>query len=319
MDMQDAAAKEFRRGRVRAGMWAFAVWIVGGPVCSALGLPPLLATIIFGVVAGIVFLFKLHGSVDTENVLRDSGSVPPVLDTNPPKTPEVGSTQSVGISELDYFLSTDFDPYLRGAPWLSNAESRATLDWNLHVPARPTRKVLSEDGRSYLDVSDYGAALVPPSDEAMEIFARMNQEERLNLHDLLSSLQLRAETISKTPGILLHPSARASLWGQALARIGDHYHEVGNRERTLFFTGSAWNLSRYPIFGVQLALLLLTIGDVDGAKLLLESYLVEYPTSRQNSFLIVNPFITDTQLQYLSARVRERLAAIETSQRINAG
>jgi len=56
MRMQDAVGKEFGRGRVRAGRWGFAIWIVGALVSAALGLPPLLAVVMAGVLAGVVLL-----------------------------------------------------------------------------------------------------------------------------------------------------------------------------------------------------------------------------------------------------------------------
>jgi hypothetical protein len=186
-------------------------------------------------------------------------------------------------------------------------------------PSKPKQDMFfSQDGRSYLDVSDYGVASVLPSDEALSILSAMDSEEKLNLHSLLSELQLRLEKISKTPGMLLHPSARASLWGRALARIGDHYYALWNHDRTLFFMASAWSLSHYPVFAVQLALLLLKRGNIEAAKGLFQTYLLEYPNSRKGSMLLVNAYITDSDLQHLAATVRENLAAIETSGRMKS-
>jgi apolipoprotein N-acyltransferase len=63
------------RGRVRASRWAFAVGIVGSSVSVAAGLPASIAVVSFGVLAGIVFLLKLHGSFNTENVLDEASVV----------------------------------------------------------------------------------------------------------------------------------------------------------------------------------------------------------------------------------------------------
>jgi hypothetical protein len=59
------------------------------------GCSTLLAVVIFCVVSGIVFLFKLYRSFDTANVFSDSGPVPPALPTSPTEFPESGSTYSV--------------------------------------------------------------------------------------------------------------------------------------------------------------------------------------------------------------------------------
>jgi hypothetical protein len=313
MDLENSVEKELRRGRARAWAWGFATWMLGSSVSSAMGLPTVLAAITFGVLAVGVFLFLLRGSFDADNVLREAARhvAPIAIGTREIREAEPASALEVAeITEGDYFLSTEFDAYLRETPWLREAESKTELDWELTVPATPTDKIVSIGGRSYYDVSDYGTELVPPSEEAMLILAEISEGEKINLHALLHSLQSRMEKVSGTPGIILHPTTRACLWAQALAKISDHYYEVGNGERTLFFIESAWNLSRHPIFGVQLGVLLLKAGNVEGARYFFQNYLADYQNCLKGSNHVVNPFITQKDLEYLAARVREKLVVI---------
>jgi hypothetical protein len=106
---------------------------------------------------------------------------------------------------------------------------------------------IHDDEEPVVGVSDYGTLSVPPSDVASTILSAMTQEEKANFNDLLGHLQAWSESACGTPGLLLHPQARASLWGAALAKMADHFRETGRNDRALFFVGAAWNISKHPL------------------------------------------------------------------------
>jgi hypothetical protein len=174
------------------------------------------ALIIFGALAVIVYFFMLRGSFDTENVLREVGPVPPVVPVPLPEKLEIDSAQpdvSLRMREADYFPSTDFDEYFRHTPWLSKTETTAELDWNLQVPSKPESTIVTVDGKQYHDVSDYGEAFVPPTDEAVATVSAMNPEEQLNLYSLLNSLQAQWIRSTKHSACVFTP-AHALLFGE---------------------------------------------------------------------------------------------------------
>jgi hypothetical protein len=214
------------------------------------------------------------------------------------------------IFDGGYFLSDFYDPYLQGRRWMCIDEMKARTEWNPQVPATPKNKFISSSGELYQDISDYGTVDVPPSDHAMRILSAMTAEEKLNLHDVLKQLQVRMETITKTPGILLHPDKRAGLWGKAIANISDHYYQIGNQQRALFFMEAAWNLSKHPLFAVHAGLLKSRAGDLAQAKGLLENYLAEYRNVRSVVLNSVYPFIKEEELESVAQSAREALASI---------
>jgi len=127
-----------------------------------------------------------------------------------------------------------------------------------------------------MDTSDYGPLSEPPSDLASTILSAMTDEERSNLLDLLDRLQDWHESVSENRGLLFHPEARAALWGTALARMADHFREIGQNQRALFLMGAAWNISKYPVFAFNAALLCLSCSDLSRARSLFEDYLFTY-------------------------------------------
>jgi len=177
--------------------------------------------------------------------------------------------------------------------------------------ADPNRQVLHE-GKAHWDVSDYGTLFVPPSDSASTILSAMTKEERTNFNTLLASLQTWHEGVSETPGLLFHPEARACLWAAALAKIADHFRLIRQDGRALFFIGAAWNISNYPVFAYNAALLSLNEGDAARAKNLLRSYLAEYQkVLKSATMILINPEITEQELNDLAESARARLIALE--------
>ncbi len=71
-------------------MWGFAVCLLGAVVGSALGLPPLVATMVFVVIGVIVYLVKLQGSFKPENALRDAG-----FDTDAASAQDANASDSI--------------------------------------------------------------------------------------------------------------------------------------------------------------------------------------------------------------------------------
>ena len=225
--------------------------------------------------------------------------------------PEVSITSEVlETFDSSYFLSDFYDPYLRNRRWMCGDETETGIRWNPQIPATPKDKMISKDDGLYWDVSDFGTADVPPSHHALTILAAMTTDEKLNLHDVLKDLQRRMETISKTPGLLLHPEVRSGLWGKAIAKVSDHYYEVGNYDRALFLMEAAWNLSKYPLFAVHTALLKAQAGHLAQAKGLLENYLAEYRNVRSATMNSVYPFISESQLESVTRSAGVTHAAI---------
>src|SRR5579864_2291481 len=72
MNQQAAVDKELRRGRERAFWWAFPTFMVGFLVGAAFRVPTFLLVLLSGIPAVIVYYVKLHGSFNSENVIRDS-------------------------------------------------------------------------------------------------------------------------------------------------------------------------------------------------------------------------------------------------------
>ena len=160
------------------------------------------------------------------------------------------------------------------------------------------------------DWDDYGTLSKPPSDEANAFLSSMTGEEKLNFHSLLGLLQE-----SVPAGMILHPEARASLWGAALAKIADHYRATGRNDRALLFMETAWSLSKYPVFAFNAALLSLSVNpaDVTHARTLLQTYLAEYQNVLAKPVLmLVNPEFTATQLEDVAMFAREELAALQS-------
>jgi hypothetical protein len=162
------------------------------------------------------------------------------------------------------------------------------------------------------DRSDYGTLLVPPSAEAGALLAAMTEEEKTNFIDLLRHLQEWHESVVKGP-LSFHPETRACLWGTALAKIADHYHEIDRNDKALFFMSAAWNLSKYPVFAFNVAVLSMAVGDLKHAQTLLETFLAKYQSVLTTPTLrLVNPDITAGQLEDYAKSARARLAKIKS-------
>jgi hypothetical protein len=163
------------------------------------------------------------------------------------------------------------------------------------------------------DRDDYGTLFMPPSAEAGALLAVMTEEEKSNFTDLLRHLQEWYESVAEKGPISFHPEARAGLWGIALAKIAEHYRDIGRNDKALFFTSAAWNLSKYPIFAYNVAVLSTEAGDLKHAQTLLEIYLAEYGNVLTSpSLRLMNPEITAEELEDLAKSARARLAAIKS-------
>ena len=160
------------------------------------------------------------------------------------------------------------------------------------------------------DRGDYGTLAMPPSAEAGALLAAMTDEERLNFADLLRHLQEWHESVAETDQLSFHPEARALLWGAGLAKIADHYREVGRNDEALFFTSAAWKLSRYPVFAFNLAVMSFEAGDVKGARTLFQTYLAEYRNVLTSpSMRLINPNITAEELETLARSARANVSS----------
>jgi hypothetical protein len=162
------------------------------------------------------------------------------------------------------------------------------------------------------NLDDYGTLSKPPSAEAGAILAAMTKEEKFNFSDLLRHLQEWHESVAEKSPISFHPEARASLWGAALSKIADHYRDIGQNDKALFFMSAAWNISRYPIFAYNMASWSIEAADERHAKTLLETYLAEYRKVLTTPALrLVNPEITEDELEDLAKSARAWLATIQ--------
>lgn len=163
------------------------------------------------------------------------------------------------------------------------------------------------------DREDYGTLFMPPSSEAGALLAVMTEEEKSNFTDLLRHLQEWHESIAEKGPLSFHPEARACLWGVALAKIADHYRGIGRNDKALFFMSAAWNLSKYPVFAYNVAVLSMEAGDLKHAQTLIEIYLAEYRNVLTSTSLrLMNPDITVGELEDLAISARARLAAIKS-------
>jgi hypothetical protein len=123
---------------------------------------------------------------------------------------------------------------------------------------------------------DYGNLFMPPFPEAESFLSSMTKDERLNFNQLLRRFQEWYEPEAGRP-ITFHPETSAAYWGQALAKIADHYRDVEDDMRAIFFFTSAWNISKYPVFAYKAGMLSIHAAEETAAGLcLLESYLAEY-------------------------------------------
>jgi hypothetical protein len=175
-----------------------------------------------------------------------------------------------------------------------------------------TGKNAKDDGTR----DDYGTLSKPPSAEAGAILAAMTEEEKFNFNDLLQHLQEWHESVAEKGPISFHPEVRASLWGAALSKIADHFREVGQNHKALFFMSAAWNISKYPIFAYNMALLSIGAADERHAKTLLETYLAEYRKVLTNpALMFVNPEITEDDLEDIAKSARARLATMQSQSR----
>jgi hypothetical protein len=165
-----------------------------------------------------------------------------------------------------------------------------------------------KDGRD-----DYGTLFMPPSSEAGALLTVMTEEDKSNFADLLRHLQEWHESVAEKSPLSFHPEARACLWGVALAKIADHYREIGRNDKAIFFMSAAWNLSKYPIFAYNLAVLSTEAGDLKHAQPLLEVYLAEYRNVLTSpSLRLMEPDITAEELEDLAKSARARLDAIKS-------
>jgi len=159
---------------------------------------------------------------------------------------------------------------------------------------------------------DYGDLFVPPSKEAEAIIRSMNREEQANFKDLLGRLQQWHESAVDNASLKFHPEARALLWGAALAKIADHYLEMEQYDRGLFFANAAWILSKYPVFAFNAGILSIEIGDTDRGRRFLRTYLDEYSNILTTRiFELVAPEVTSDELERLAETARYKLAALQ--------
>ena len=137
-----------------------------------------------------------------------------------------------------------------------NTESRVGVPVDLKSASSilPDR-IFYHEGQAYMDVSDYGTVSMPPSDEAAATLLSLTEGEKLELNEVFNALQSRQDSIWGASGTLLHPKARSALWGSAFAKISDYYHARGRNDRAFFFMQAAWNISKYPVFAFNTALL----------------------------------------------------------------
>jgi len=111
MDHKAAVDNEFRRGQTRAFWWAFPVFMIAFLFGAALRLPLFILLLLSGIPALIVYLVKLHGSFNADNVIRDTERDSDASASGPtlPQTPQTQARQqgaqfstvsSVGRSSL---------------------------------------------------------------------------------------------------------------------------------------------------------------------------------------------------------------------------
>jgi hypothetical protein len=194
---------------------------------------------------------------------------------------------------------TDMLKSIRLVAFPRNGQELSELRKNLQTSAR-------EQSRG-----GYGSLLVPPSTEAATVLASMTEEESLNFKDLLERLQEWHESAVGKGSLNFHPEARASLWGTALAKIADHYREIGRNERALFFANAAWTLSRYPVFAFNVGILAMAAGDTSRGKNCLQTYLDEYPKVLTTpSLRLVAPEVTEEELERLAKIARSKLGTL---------
>jgi HAMP domain-containing protein len=159
---------------------------------------------------------------------------------------------------------------------------------------------------------DYGTLSMPPSPEAQIILSSMTEEENLNFRGLLGCAQEWHESVLEQRPLLFHPEGRAALWGAALSKIADHYHEIGRNDKALFFTETAWNLSKYPVFAYNAAVLRRESGDLIQAAQLFHAYLETYPgLMKSYTLMLVNPEVTANELEEMARVARARLSAMK--------
>ncbi len=160
---------------------------------------------------------------------------------------------------------------------------------------------------------DYGPAKLAPSADAKSILTSMTEEERSNFDDALAHLQKWYDSTAGDKGpVSFHPEGRAVLWGTALAKIADHFHQIGRDDRALFFTDSAWKLSKYPVFAFNAGILSMALGDHVKAKRLLVAYLNEYQkVLATSSFQLIDSKITTNELERMAQNARTRLSALD--------
>jgi hypothetical protein len=75
----------------------------------------------------------------------------------------------------------------------------------------------------------------------------------------------------------------------------------------------AWEVSHYPLFANNAALLSIATGEIDRVKNLLESFLNEYKNVLKNEVFvaIIGRAVTPATLENLAMSARKRLLAIE--------
>jgi len=163
---------------------------------------------------------------------------------------------------------------------------------------------------------DYGTLSMPPSDEVKRLLSSMTEEEIFNFKDLLGRLQAGHESRRRVSPLHFHPEARAVLWGTALAKLADHFHEIGRKERALFFTEAAWKLSMYPLFAYNAALLASEAGDARQARSWFLIYLAEYQDALRNPVLKLvtedDPEVTASRFEAFAKSARARLATMQS-------
>ena len=162
-------------------------------------------------------------------------------------------------------------------------------------------------------LKNYGPLSKPPNEQAQRILLAMTKDESLNFSSLLRRLQEWNESQLSSHEIVFDVEAHATLWGSALTQIADHYREIEEYERGLFFTSAAWELSKHPIVAYKFALSKLDSGNVEGARHSLRTFIAEYRTALTDPKLrLANPELSERGLEELAQSARSLLVKMES-------
>jgi TolA-binding protein len=165
-------------------------------------------------------------------------------------------------------------------------------------------------------IDEYGPLSMPPSAEAGAILAAMSEEEKANFSELLRRLQEELEShANKDKSVKVHFEGRAAFWGIAFGKIADHYRDIGRDDKAMFFSSTAWNVSKFPVFVFNMALLAFLAEDYEHARTLFQTYLSEYRTvltsPKWNTLNLVGTEWTEEELEKLAESARAKITAID--------